>query len=79
MWIATWKANRGLQVIFCSLTILFWMLALRDIFGWTGAWATLTGIEGVFCGLSAIYVAMAQILSGAFGKTILPIGEKQAA
>ena len=79
MWIATWKANRGLQVIFCSLTILFWMLALRDIFGWTGAWATLTGLEGIFCGLSAIYVAMAQILSGAFGKTILPIGEKQAA
>ena len=27
MWIGTWKANRGLQVVFLSLTILFWMLA----------------------------------------------------
>ena len=78
MWIATWKANRGLQVVFCTLTILFWMPALKDIFGWAGAWTTLTGYEGIFCGLSAIYVAMAQILSGAFGRTVLPIGERQA-
>jgi succinate-acetate transporter protein len=79
MWIATWKLHRGLQVVFCTLTILFWMLALRDAFGWSGAWAKLTGIEGIFCGFSAIYVAMAQILSDAYGKTILPLGEKSAA
>ena len=79
MWIATWKSNRGLQVVFCTLAILFWMLALGDVFGWSGAWAMLTGFEGIFCGLSAIYVAMAQILSNAFGRTILPLGEKQAA
>jgi len=76
MWIATWKSNRGIQVVFLSLTVLFWMLACKDAFGWTGAWATLTGYEGIFCGFSAIYVAMAQILNDTYGKVILPLGEK---
>jgi hypothetical protein len=76
MWIATWKHNRGLQVVFFTLTILFWMLTCRDAFGWTGAWANLNGYEGVFCGLSAVYLAMSQILSDAYGKSLLPIGEK---
>ena len=79
MWIATWKHHRGLQTIFLSLTVLFWMLALRDAFGWNGAWAVLTGYEGIFCGLSAIYVAMAQILNETYGKIVFPLGEKQAA
>jgi hypothetical protein len=76
MWIGTWKANRGLQVVFLSLTILFWMLAARDAFGWTGAWAALTGYEGIFCGASAIYCAMAQVLNENYGRVILPLGEK---
>ena len=76
MWIATWKHNRGLQVIFFTLTVLFWMLTCKDAFGWTGLWANLTGYEGIFCGLSAIYLAMAQILNETYGRIILPVGEK---
>jgi len=76
MWIGTWKANRGLQVVFLSLTILFFMLAARDGFGWKGTWAVLTGWDGVFCGFSAIYCAMAQVLNESFGRTILPLGTK---
>jgi len=74
MWIATWKLNRTLQVVFFTLTVLFWMLACRDAFGWTGAWATITGYEGIFCGLSAIYGAMAQVLNEVYGRTVLPLG-----
>lgn len=76
MWIGTWKANRGLQVVFLSLTILFFMLASRDAFGWFGTWAVLTGYEGIFCGASAIYCAMAQVLNENYGKVILPLGQK---
>jgi hypothetical protein len=75
MWIGTWKANRALQVVFLTLTILFWMLALRDALGWTGTWAVITGYEGIFCGFSAIYAAMAQVLNENYGRTILPLGE----
>ena len=76
MWIGTWKANRGLQVVFLSLTVLFWMLAARDAFGWTGTWAALTGYEVIFCGASAIYCAMAQVINENFGRVVMPLGEK---
>jgi hypothetical protein len=76
MWIGTWKANRGLQVVFLSLTILFWMLAARDALGWTGTWAVATGYEGIFCGLSAIYCAMAQVINENFKRVVLPLGQK---
>ena len=51
MWIGTWKANRALQTVFLSLTILFWMLAARDAFGLSGTFAVVTGYEGIFCGI----------------------------
>ncbi|MDD5724385.1 MAG: acetate uptake transporter [Syntrophales bacterium] len=76
MWIGTWKSNRGLQVVFLTLTILFFMLATRDAFGWSGTWAVLTGYEGIFCGASAIYCAMAQVLNENYGRVVLPLGEK---
>jgi succinate-acetate transporter protein len=76
MWIGTWKATRDLQVVFLSLTVLFWMLASRDAFGWTGAWAVVTGIEGIFCGASAIYSGVAQVLNESYGRVILPRGTR---
>ncbi len=78
MWIGTFKKNRALQFIFLSLTILFFMLAARDWFG-SPAIGKLAGFEGIVCGLSAIYLAMAEVLNEARGRTVLPIGKiKQA-
>lgn len=76
MFIGTLRLNRALQVIFGSLTILFFLLAAGDATGNT-ALKTFTGYEGVFCGLSAIYTAVAQILNEVYGKTILPLGPMQ--
>jgi len=72
MFIGTLKMNRGIQFVFGSLTILFWLLALRD---WTGSQAIgmVAGLEGIICGLSAIYLAAAQVLNEVYNKTILPI------
>ena len=73
MWLATFGTNRALQFIFLSLTILFWLLAIKD---WTGSEiiGKIAGWEGIICGFSAIYLAMAQVLNEARGKTILPTG-----
>jgi len=72
MFIGTLKANTGLQVIFFTLFVLFYLLAMKE-WGWvSGGWI---GIEGIFCGLSAIYVAMAEVINEAFGKVILPLGK----
>jgi succinate-acetate transporter protein len=79
MFIGTLKLNRALQVVFLTLTILFWLLAIRDYTALgTGVAnpliATITGYEGIFCGFTAIYAACAQVLNEVYGKTVLPIG-----
>lgn len=73
MFFGTLKANKALQFIFASLTVLFFLLAIRDITG-NAVIATITGIEGVICGASAVYTAMALVLNEVFGRVVLPIG-----
>jgi succinate-acetate transporter protein len=76
MFFGTLKANRTLQFVFMSLTILFFLLAIREGSGLaTGIFPQFIGAEGVVCGLSAVYLAIAEILNEAHGKTVLPIGK----
>lgn len=74
MWFGTFGKNRAIQFVFLSLTILFWLLAIRD---WTGSSGigVLAGWEGIICGLSACYLAMAEVLNESRGRIVLPIGE----
>jgi succinate-acetate transporter protein len=74
MFFGTLKANRSLQFVFMSLAVLFFLLTIRDAFGLTGAYAQAVGVEGGICGFSAIYLALAEVLNEAHGKTVLPIG-----
>ena len=72
MFIGTLRHNRATQVVFGSLTALFLLLALANF---TGAHALhlIAGIEGIFCGLSAVYNAVAQIVNGEYGRTVMPV------
>ena len=78
LWIATLKHNRALQVVFFTLFILFWLLALGDYTG-NVALKTFTGYEGMLCGFSAVYLGFALVLNETYGRTILPVGEKRLA
>lgn len=73
LFIGTLRLNRALQVVFGSLTILFFLLAIGDATE-NVAIKTFTGYEGIFCGLSAIYAGIAQVLNEVYGKTVLPLG-----
>ncbi|WP_055734144.1 acetate uptake transporter [Agarivorans gilvus] len=73
MFIGSLRYPTAKQVVFGSLTLLFALLAIRDFTG-NALIGTIAGFEGIFCGLSAIYFAMAQVLNGEFGRTILPVG-----
>ncbi|MDH7516234.1 MAG: acetate uptake transporter [Bacteroidota bacterium] len=75
MWIGTFGKNRAVQTVFLTLTVLFWLLAVRD---WSGnaIVGAVAGWEGILCGASAVYLAMAEVINEARGKTILPVGER---
>jgi uncharacterized protein len=73
MFFGTLKANRALQFVFGSLTILFFLLAAHEL-TLNADLLTITGYEGVICGLSAVYLGFAHVLNEVHGKTVLPIG-----
>ena len=72
LFIGTLKLNRALQIVFASLTILFFLLALGDLTNSTII-KHIAGYEGIICGFSAIYTALAQVLNEVNKKTILPL------
>jgi uncharacterized protein len=73
LFIGTIRISRALQVVFASLTVLFFLLAIGD------ATESITlkhfaGVDGIFCGLAAVYTGAAQVINEVYGKTILPLG-----
>jgi succinate-acetate transporter protein len=74
MTLGTLKANRVLQTVFISLTILFFLLTARELTG-NPLIGMLAGYEGIICGLSAVYLGLAEVVNEANGRTLLPIWE----
>lgn len=74
MFVGTLRLNLALQVVFGSLAILFFLLAIGDFTGASAGFKHATGYEGIFCGLSAMYAGLAQVLNELFGKSVLPLG-----
>ena len=72
MFVGTLKLTRGLQVIFFSLTVLFFLLALGDITG-NSTITIIAGYEGIFTGASAIYVGLAEVLNETYGRKVVPV------
>ena len=73
MFIGTLRITKALQVVFGTLTILFFLLSIGDFTGNAGI-LHFAGFEGIICGFTAIYAALAQVLNEVYGKTVLPIG-----
>ncbi len=72
MFVSTLKHNRGLQVVFLTLAVLFFLLAIGDFTGNANI-SRIGGFVGIFCGASAIYCSLAQVINNDYGKTILPL------
>lgn len=73
LFFGTLRISRALQVVFATLTILFFLLAAGDATGNTSL-KIFTGYEGVFCGLSAIYTGVGALLNEMHGRIVLPLG-----
>ena len=72
LFIGTLKLNRALQIVFATLTVLFFLLALGDFTGNLSI-KHIAGYEGIVCGFSAVYAALAQVINELYGKVVLPI------
>jgi succinate-acetate transporter protein len=83
MFFGTLKTNRALQVVFATLSILFFLLAIKSgLLAYTSMTAhdletftRIIGIEGIITGFSAFYLGLAEVLNEVHGKTVLPIGQ----
>jgi hypothetical protein len=73
MFLGTFRLNRALQVVFGSLTLLFFLLAAGDATG-NHTITMIAGYEGIFCGFSAIYTGLAQVLNEVNGRQVMPLG-----
>lgn len=76
MMIGALKANVALRVVFITVTILFWLLAIANFTG-SHLIHTIAGWEGIVCGASALYLSVAEVLNEVYGKEVLPIGAKK--
>jgi len=73
MWVATFKANKGIFATFLCLWITFFLQAAGD-FGWVPG-KKLGGFLGLMTGVIALYVSFAEVLNSTFGKEALPLGK----
>jgi succinate-acetate transporter protein len=74
MFVGTFRLSRALQVVFGTLTVLFFLLAFGDYTGAGAGFKHFTGYEGIICGFSAIYTGLAQVLNELYGEVVLPLG-----
>ncbi len=72
MFVGTLKHNKGIQVVFGSLALLFLLLSIANFTG-SHMIHIIAGYLGIFCGLSAIYNSAAQILNAEYGRIVLPL------
>lgn len=72
MWIATFKTNRALYLVFLALWVTFVLLAVGD---WgVKAMTTWGGYAGLLTAIFAFYLSAAEVINEAHGRTVLPVG-----
>ena len=70
MFIGTLKLTRTLQVVFLTLTILFFLLAAGEF---NTMIHKIAGYEGILCALSALYTSAAIVINETWGRDVLPL------
>jgi succinate-acetate transporter protein len=73
LFIATVKAPLALRIVFLTLAVLFFVIAISKITEITDI-MYLAGALGVFGGGTAFYVAVGEVLNEQYGRTVLPLG-----
>lgn|SRR5690554_2022306 len=72
MFIGTLKHNTISKLVFGSLALLFYLLAIGDFTGITVI-TRIAGVVGILTGLFATYDAVGQIVNEEYGRVVLPL------
>src|SRR6185437_14422016 len=75
MWIASFRHNTALQLVFLTLWITFFLLAAGDWFG-VHSLHVFGGYTGMLCAGIAAYLSAAEVINADYGRTVLPIGAR---
>ena len=75
LWIGTFKLPRLLFLIFLTLWIAFLLLGLGSALAMPML-HTLGGYDGLLCGLMAMYGSFAITTNATFGRTVIPVGDR---
>ncbi len=70
--VGTLNTNRVMQMVFLTLTIVFFLLAASEALV-SADIKSIAGHLGLLTGASAFYLAMAQVLNESLGRTVVPI------
>jgi len=72
--IASLKLPKAITWVFITLTILFFLLAIGEF---VPVVHTIAGYEGILCSLIAWYASAAILINNVYGRTVLPLGERE--
>jgi len=72
MFIGTLKGQRSLQLVFLTLTMLFFAVAIKDVFE-IADMAYVAGVIGVICGGLAMYTAFGTVINEQFKERAFPL------
>ncbi len=72
MFVGTLKQTRTNQLVFGTLTILFFLLAAGN-FAPNATLTLVTGAEGLVCACFALYGAFGQVVNEVYGRTVMPL------
>ncbi|KAJ4457945.1 hypothetical protein PAPYR_6476 [Paratrimastix pyriformis] len=81
LWFCTFRSNLCTFIVFGSLVVLFYFLALADLLKAAGTatggeWVErIAGLVGVVCGLTALYTGLAEVLNENLGRVVMPLGK----
>lgn len=75
MWVASFRHTTVLQLIFLTLWITLFLLAAGEFRG-SSALHVAGGYFGLVCAALAAYLSAAEVINADYGRTILPIGQK---
>jgi hypothetical protein len=73
MFVITLRLSKALQVVFGSVVILFFMLAIGNFLG-SQLILTFAGIEGIICGATALYTGLGEVMNEVYKEKIVKLG-----